>query len=467
MSEQRIVIQISDEQLRLAGGVWPAVSVRAVCPRESGENLGEALRRLIASADLKTRECVLVLPRREAVFRILEMPSVDAQEAGRMAVLQIPALIPFEESQVVCRHRILRVRESGYSDVLVMVLLNSCLESYLDAADEAGLNVRDVYVSFDGLAAYVRDFCGGEFSAQSSGRALVICEEHSSEMAVFDHDGPILSYYVASGLQDARENPERFCEALRLKLLDYHRYGRGQAVKAVYFSKAFSDIWPVGECFQRLEGPVVRGLDLFEASPAEVKAMAAEISSPETWIPALGCLGGSSRQGFTSFLPERIRRAHQRRIRHGALRRLAVTALLTLGLAAGLFWSLLSRQQRFLDAVRQQAAALQPRLEELTAREQFLDLISLQSDPRLSVPALVKEVYEIFPEGVFMRYFAMRPGGSFEIQGSALEDDGVSRLQSSLVLSQRFTNVDLKFATKRKRFNQDYTEFKMTFDLAE
>jgi|GEM_PF-6684647 len=467
MTSQKIVIQICDDELRLLGGVWPDVSVQSSCVRDPGENLGEALQRLTGAVDLKTRECVLVLPRREAVFRVLELPSADEQETGRMVALQIPALIPFEASQAVCRHRILRTRESGYSDVLVMIILNSALEQYLNAADRVGLTVRNVFVSFDGLAGYVGDFCSGEFSEQSGGRALVICDEHRSELMIFDHASPVFSYYIASGRRDAREDPEGFCEALRTKLMDYHRQGRGQAVKAVYFPREFPCLRPVGECFQRLEGPAVRAVDLFADVPAEVKAFAQRVPSPESWIAGLGCLGSASRERFSSFLPERIRRAHQRRIWYGAFGRLAVTAALALFLSIGLFWSLLSRQEAALKSVRRQTDALEPQLAALADRERFLDLMASRSDPRSSVPEIIKEVYEIFPEGAFMRYFAMRPGGSFEIQGSALEDDGVSRLQSALVSSARFTNVDLKFATKRKRFNQDYTEFKMTFDLAE
>ena len=62
----------------------------------------------------------------------------------------------------------------------------------------------------------------------------------------------------------------------------------------------------------------------------------------------------------------------------------------------------------------------------------------------------------MIPADVSLQYFGMREAGNFELQGIAINDQDVSFLQSALVVSPLFKNVDLQYATKRKRFSSQY-----------
>ena len=69
------------------------------------------------------------------------------------------------------------------------------------------------------------------------------------------------------------------------------------------------------------------------------------------------------------------------------------------------------------------------------------------------------------PDDISLQNFSMR-AGVFELQGIATKDQDINSLQSALVASSLFENIDLQYATKRKRFNQEYTEFKIVFKSA-
>ena len=96
----------------------------------------------------------------------------------------------------------------------------------------------------------------------------------------------------------------------------------------------------------------------------------------------------------------------------------------------------------------------------------FINLVKDEQENRILVADIIKELFTLTPANITFRSVEMNSKGFLTLQGYARESTGVNKFQGSLVSSAFFRDVNLQYATKRKRFKKEYTEFKINCRLA-
>ena len=81
---------------------------------------------------------------------------------------------------------------------------------------------------------------------------------------------------------------------------------------------------------------------------------------------------------------------------------------------------------------------------------------------RVVVADLIQELYRLAPPGVSFQSLYLNERGQFVIHGYAGTSASVHNFQQNLVKSVLFKAVNLEFATKRKIFNTEVTDFQIT-----
>jgi hypothetical protein len=83
-----------------------------------------------------------------------------------------------------------------------------------------------------------------------------------------------------------------------------------------------------------------------------------------------------------------------------------------------------------------------------------------------TVVDIIKEFYGILPGEMSLKALSLDRTGALVIEGLAQTGSEVNKLQNGLVNSPLFKEVNLQYATKRRRFNEEYTDFKIICRLA-
>lgn len=459
MASTITVIQITDHELRLLSGTWPNFSVCASQLWDLNGDLVADLKKLVSSFKIKDRHCVVVIPRREVLLKILQFPSTDIQEISRMLALQIPQIAPFDETQTVYHYRLLESDSSGHSNIVAAIIPTSTIQKYIDAFDSAGFAVVDICSSFDLNAVYAKKFLIPQFKDLFCS-ALVITDNHFSEMLIIQDGKVVFSHHLSRGVADIEENSESFVIALTRAVVHYHQMNRGQEITAVYMDGRLNGIEEVQDWLAK--GPFeLKRIDLLGKVPGPVKDFFKKNQLDLAWVALLGKFCDDGQEEIKSFLPQSVYSSKAKKRRQRMQLNFFLALMMTIVLALGLGAAVLHKYRVRLNDVEKRISNLDPVLTKLEFENRFLNDMSARRQEQSLVVYRIKEVYQIVPEGVSLQYFSMQPNGDFDIQGVAEEAQQINALQAALVASPLFDNVELKYATKRKRFNREYTEFKI------
>ncbi|HSV43725.1 MAG TPA: PilN domain-containing protein [Candidatus Bathyarchaeia archaeon] len=453
------LLQITRHHLRLIQGQWPEISGCFQVERDPVKTLRQDLERLIKESRLKITEAVVVLPRPDVFCQGLVLPSQEEEELERMIAVQIPMLVPFDASQTMVDYRIVPQSGSGQSEIFLGIASQDRVSAYVADAAAQGISVRDVVLTGDGLDRFIKHFLPDRLSSAKAA-AFLFPDAQMSEMVVYD--GPVMKamYYLPYGLQDVPDRLDGFCQEIAFCLKSFAKDPWGNAVGAVA-------VCGVREGESLTTALTRHGMEAESLNFSDVfaKTNLATVGSASAWACLLGFCAAGAEKPLWSFLPAGAHSQKEEKARRKEGLRFAVSLLLAVVLAVGLYGVRRIQQQRRLRAMEQQIAALQPEIDKADQRQQFFSLV-LQNKGALPVVEAVREFYQLLPEDVFLASFVMRGGTVFELQGSALQGDAVSDLQQALVSSASFQNVALEYATKRRRFKEEYTEFKISFELA-
>ena len=102
---------------------------------------------------------------------------------------------------------------------------------------------------------------------------------------------------------------------------------------------------------------------------------------------------------------------------------------------------------------------------ETKKKKQFVETFYQELKRRIIIVDLIHELNKLTPNDISFRSLLLDDNGSFTIQGYAQTSTGVNDFQSRLVRSAIFNEVNLQFATKRKIFNMEVTDFKIISKL--
>lgn len=155
-SHPTVIVEIGEDWVKLAA-VEPSRQGLTVSRLhlESFESIGPAVSETIASVvqEFKLSRLPVIgsLPRQMVNVRILELPSVDAEEIEDMVDLQIGKQTPYSKDEIVSDYRVIGSVRQGYTRVMLAIVQRNVLRERFCLLEEAGLNVERMSVSTEGV----------------------------------------------------------------------------------------------------------------------------------------------------------------------------------------------------------------------------------------------------------------------------------------------------------------------------
>jgi Tfp pilus assembly protein PilN len=182
-------------------------------------------------------------------------------------------------------------------------------------------------------------------------------------------------------------------------------------------------------------------------------------------VSALGfLLGDISKQ--INFLPSNIQAREIFKRQKKVWLKLAVILSLTAGLFILATNLQIYKAKVILQKLQAKVKEIDPQAEKAKRKIEAIEFLYQKTKSPVLIAEVMRELYRLCPADISFNSLSLDGQGTLTIQGLATVASSVNNFQNNLVNSVLFKTVNLEFATKRKRLEDEYTDFKIVGQLA-
>ena len=118
-----------------------------------------------------------------------------------------------------------------------------------------------------------------------------------------------------------------------------------------------------------------------------------------------------------------------------------------------------------LEMLKSKGVLMQPRLKEVYRKKQCIEAMEQELKNFTFVPDLAETLTRLTPQNIIFNSLILDKQKHLTIQGHAKIHADINELQTRLIATKDFYDVDLKFVTKRKIANMPVMDFKIVSRL--
>ncbi len=430
------------------------ISLSAFSGIEEGSLSSNVIQSLQNFGSGQKSDVIVVLPRRQVIFKYFSLPSKKQDELRRMVELQALRGLPFSSDDVVFELYQAGVDAQGQTRVVVALARLKMVQECLDVVSHSGLKSGRCSVSAFGVAAWhARQFAADAnswvliFDCDDEGMDLCFCKDKQLRFArgISSNDKNSLALQVDLTLQAFMKN---YPEAALSKVILTGLPQQWDLIKKVLSEKIKA---PCQEVV----------LEDFEEGQGQK-----EKTTQTSAISLCAGLGMAFASDFGPDLtPLSVHHVQHTRRQKFAILRMAVALLFLIGAFAFLMKQKMTSKETELRAVRQKLAETQTRFHEARRNLQLYDFISNDRKNRLVIAELFKELYQILPATAVLTQVQFIDG-QLVVIGQSKESADVGVIQKAMMNSSLFKDVTLQYANRPQRLAMEYTEFKIVCQLS-
>jgi len=170
------------------------------------EDLGDCLKRMVASLPEVSGEFIMLVPRRFVILRQMTLPSDHYEEIQDMIGLQLINTIPYPVEDIIFQHHQLEKDGKDKSRILAIIILKEVSRRYCRILQHAGINDGKLALSSIGIQQWLAYQEKVHKVAHSQPTAMInidtqhceICFCHNKSL-YFSRSLPYGNEYLASG----------------------------------------------------------------------------------------------------------------------------------------------------------------------------------------------------------------------------------------------------------------------------
>ncbi len=428
----------------------------------------EKLSEITALRDIQPQHLSVVIPRRLTILKQMRLPSQNDSEIRKMLDLQLVNQIPYVLEDVIYDFVILEKEPSGYVRVLVVIVHRQDVsEKFLKLCKDAGLQPERFVLSSLGIIQWL-NYQQGKIPIPLHQAILVLNVDVDHTEICFCHNQNLLfSRSVNYGARDlATENMRGLIHQAELSLKNYHKENMGPAIKRIIVLSTLPEAAALkGQLEEMSLIPVDFYSPLNNILCQKNMSLGALKSQPGVSIAAgVGFLLSDGKK-TPNLIPQEVRNIKQSKRRQVQWVQLTLLLVLTAGLVLAVPVIEFSRKVTHLNSLRRKSEAARPQLEQIKKRMDLVRVVQQELNKRVVLTDLIQELYRLAPPGISFQSLYLNERGKFIIHGYAGTSASVHNFQQNLVTSTLFKAVNLEFATKRKIFNMEVTDFQITSEV--
>ncbi|GEM_PF-3909012 len=418
-------------------------------------------------------EAILILPRPQVIFREIKIPSVDLTEIRQMVDLQVDNLNPnLSRADLVYGYLSRKADEGVSSSVLLHLVKKELVRDWILLLKNAGFVVTHVFLSSEALSKLTAEWL--KQSKQDGAVGIIDVDRFGTEVTVLDavNTGEILfSRAINLGAKDLVEQKitvERFVEDLFFTLMAYQRGKIGPEVKRLVLTG--SSVEPMaqlaaqlGERFSMAVGQVP--LTELVSHGAAIEGIARISNADASLTPLLG--GAIYQKEFKmEFFPDEIRVQEARK----KLKKSLIFSAILVGMIL-VVWGLiiaawLRKDQYIVNGLMAATKEMKPVAIQLQDQKKRLEAAKGLVAKRITALETLRLLREKAPKDVFLASFEYDANSlKVNIQGISQSLTTAFNYVSALKGTSAFSDVNLKYANKKKSEQGDVSDFRIEMKL--
>lgn len=468
------VIEITDEHVKLFQSrslrgrrVITACDVRPI-REHSDEGIAKSLAGATRSLDIRPDRLVFAVPRRLTILKQMRLPSENEEEIKKMAALQLVNKMPYPLEDVSFSCYPLGKDGQGHSRVLVIVVHKEVSDRYLRIFEKAGLGLNRLTLSSLGILEWL-EYQKTSAGIKEKGAAAVMDMDAARTEICFCAQGRLFysrTFDYGSRDLDGR-NVLNVIKQVELSLGAYHKEGLGPPVGEMFILSSLPQAVSFRDELERrtkLPAAVfIPSENVFCRKDMDVSAMKGAAGT----AVAVGIgLSLSDVRKLANLAPQKVHDTKEGRVRKTRWAKFVFLFLIVHVLGAAILGAELYQKEAYLKELKNRVAQTKPRMQDALRQTQFVESFTGELKNRVIIAGLLDSLYDLTPPGISFRSLSLDEKRHFTIQGYGTTSRGVNDFQAALVRSPAFQEVNLRFATKRKIFNMDVTDFKIDTRLA-
>ena len=473
MKKTKTTVTLTDTDIRLfqaemtqGKGTVTFCDIRSVVSC-SDDDIAALFKDMVAFLPVSPEEILFLVPRRSVVLKQMTFPSRDPDEIEDMLGLQLVNNIPYPIGDVSYRHVVLDRDDDDNSRVLAMIIHKNVSLRYCRILQKAGVNNGKLVLNSFGLS--------GWFAYQQ--RASAAGDHHPAMVVNVNSGYSEICFCRGKDLFFSRSIPygeehllsmdiAELDDQVRLSLESYQRERLGPEVRKMLILSTAKGRTILKERFEEELGlpvTIFNPSDNIFCAPSMNKSVL-RACRPTSITAEIGLLL-SETKGLVNLTPGEVYEAKQKR--KEKRRVVKCVALLLIAAALGISGQLVDiyKKGRSLETLKGEIARLQPRLEEARRKQRSIAFFDQKFGNYSFIPDLIDELTRLTPEEISFRTLSLNEERGLTIQGYAETHAGINDFQARLIRSERFHDVDLKFATKRKIAKMSVMDFKIVSRL--
>lgn len=490
-------IEITDAHIKLVqAAVSRGDAVLTYCDvREivqySDPEVSRMIASMVANGKIRARDLIGTIPRRFAILRHLTLPSHADEEIKKMINLQIIKQVPYPREDVILDYTVLSKESTGYSKVLVFAVHKEVIGRYLRIFNDAGLPIQRLTLSSVGLMRWFV-FQQSRARQKNISPAVIINVDTLNTEICFCHRQKLLfSRSINFGARDLTEaGIGNLVEEINLTMATYAKENIGENISRVVLVSSLAQIATLRERMEAENKTFISGAEsggnVAAARGLHQHSISLETFNPLANIPqkksfkkpiileqagvslAVGLgLVLQKPEGLINLIPSEVSSTRKDRQRRQEWFRLIILLVGVVLLSVSTIAVKIYKNSMYLQRLRGRISEAEPIVREVKEKIRRLDFIKERFNPVATGIDIIRELYNLAPVEVSFSMVHLGEDGTLDLQGTSETGSGVNVLQKRLVDSSLFGNVTLQYATKRKIFKGELTDFKITCHLAQ
>jgi len=459
------IIQTKKDKSHRVISYWASKSLQNFTDQEVIETLIGMLRAI----NIQDQQLIALIPRRFVILKQLRLPSQDENEIQKMVGLHLVNQIPYNIEDVTYDYSILNKEKSGYTQVLVIVVHNEVCGRYLNIFNSIGVEVTQLTLSSLGILNWL-NFQEIRTKTEIKKPVAVLNIDESHSEICFCHQRKLLfSRHINYGAKDMDEDNRRgLLEQIELSVNAYQKDEMGPNISKMFI---VSNAIETSELKASLEKELECSVQIlsFEQNVPSLKKINISTFKDQTGLSltvGIGILFFEDKK-VINLTPKEVSETKQTNLRKRQWITVSALFLLTCVLGSAVPGLNIYQKNLRLKSINESIDDYKSKVKKARLRIQFVKFFNEEFKERIFIPDVINEFYHVIPAEIYVRSLHFDEKGLFTIQGFAIVRTNVNELQESMVNSPLFKKVKLKFATKRKVFNQEVTDFKLTTELIE
>ena len=468
-----VVLEITDTHIKLLKAKrQPGGPVISYCfVQDLANNAEQTLEQFLSQASFSRKEgeedLYIVLPRRNVFLKQMNFPSHQEEEIKKMLSLQLSTHVPYSREDIISDCFLLEKNPEGYTKAVVVAVSKKVVNRYLNVILKQGiLSFRFVVSAFGILDWFL--YQEKRIRRKEEGPTVILnVEQECSEVCFYHRKKLLFSRHISIGVAGADDDLTELMSQIALTLEAYKTEKMGMDIQRMIILSSSEGVVFLK---QKLEEYYEVPIEILKPEQNIVCEKKVDLSAlqKEKGVSLASCLGFILQETphAMNLVPKEVLDMRKVYRRKQLFFQFVLILFVTSILVISIFGFGIYQKMHYLQKIEAKIGQIEAGSKKAEQKIQFFNFIKKTIQSRVLVVDVIEELYKLTPPEISFRSLQFDQRGALSIQGFADTGGSVNYFQNQLVRSPLFNDVTLQYATKRRKFKEEYTDFRIKCHMA-